>query len=288
MNTQQIIKFKIIILIAVFLVPISSVFAAEVFFEVESPQIKMGDEFEVNLFINTEEEDINAIEGNIIFPEKLLKLKEIRDGNSIINFWNERPKIGSNNILFSGIIPGGYFDKRGLIFSVIFESIQEGAGSIKITNTKALLNDGKGTETKTTISDFQFVVSQYAPASQLKTIEKKDIDVPEEFNVTITKDPTIFNGKYFLVFATQDKGSGINYYEVCEERRTCVRAESPYLLQNQNPNEEILVKAVDNNGNERVVRLNTLYKNYLFYVIITIGIILIFLTYKFLWKKYKK
>lgn len=66
-------------------------------------------------------------------------------------------------------------------------------------------------------------------------------------------DPAIFDGKYFLVFATQDKGSGISHYEVCEGgKRKCAIAESPYLLQNQKLNQKIFVKAVDKNGNEYI------------------------------------
>ena len=95
------------------------VFAAELFFEAKNQEFVQGEEFIVSVFLNTAEESINAVEAKIYFPAELLKLKEIRDGNSIINFWIERPRAKNGEILFSGIIPGGYMDKKGLIFSII-------------------------------------------------------------------------------------------------------------------------------------------------------------------------
>lgn len=285
---KNLLKFKIIILAIIFFNSAPSVFAAEIFFEPDNQQIKTGNEFKVNLFINTQEEKINAIEGSIIFPDSLLKLKEIRDGNSVINFWNERPEISDNNILFSGIIPGGYLGREGLILSAIFEPLEDGTDFIKITNAKILLNDGKGTEVNASTSNLRFIVSQNNPVFESNVDAKEDSDIPEDFKILISKDPAIFNGEYFLVFATQDKGSGINYYEVCEGKRPCVKAESPYLLQNQSLNEDIVVKAVDNSGNERVARLELSYKEYLIYVNIIIAFIMICVIYKFLWKKHKK
>ncbi len=290
---KQILKLKTFIFITIFLFSASSVFAAESFFETKNPEIRLGDKFEVNFFLNTNNEDINAVEGKIIFPKNLIELKEIKDGNSIINFWIERPKINGGEISFSGIIPGGYSGKKGFILSAIFQSIQEGEGLIEVRDIKALLNDGQGTETKITISNLQFVISKQAPLLKPAPIEKKDTDMPEMFEPTVASDPTMFDGKYFLVFATQDKGSGIDHYEVCEGKRKCVVAESPYLLKNQSLDEEIVVKAIDKSGNERIVTLPpqkpaVWYKNYLILAIIILVVAAAYFVWKFLWRKRKK
>ena len=290
---KQILKLKIIIFTATFLFSASSVFAAETFFETKNPEIRLGDKLEVNLFLNTDNEDINAVEGKVIFPEKLIELKEIKDGNSIINFWIERPKASGGEILFSGIIPGGYSGKKGLILSAVFQSIEEGRGLVEVRDIKVLLNDGKGTETRVTTSNLQFVISKQAPSSKLSPPEKKDIDMPEAFEPAVANDPTMFDGKYFLVFATQDKASGIDHYEVCEGKRQCVIADSPHLLKNQNLDEEIIVKAIDKSGNERIVTLPAQkpaiwYKNYLILAIIILVIAIAYLMWKFLWRKNRR
>lgn len=289
---KRILKLKIIIFTAVFLFSAPSVFAAETFFETKNSEIQVGDKLEVGFFLNTEDEDINAVEGKIIFPEKLIEPKEIKDGNSIINFWIERSKISRGEVLFSGIIPGGYLGKKGLILSVVFQSIEEGQGAVEVRDIKVLLNDGKGTETGVTISNLRFAISKQAPSTKPSLPEKKDIDMPEVFEPIVASDPTVFEGKYFLVFATQDKGSGIDHYEVCEGKRKCVVAESPYLLQNQSLDTEIVVRAIDKSGNERVVtvppqKARPWYKDYAILAILIIAVIA-YLIWKLLWRKRRK
>ena len=65
----------------------------------------------------------------------------------------------------------------------------------------------------------------------------------------------MFEGKWFVVFNTQDKQSGIDHFEVQENRgakpdytkwKTAV---SPYLLEDQDLKSYIFIKAVDKAGN---------------------------------------
>ena len=291
-------KLKFIFLLPAFLFLFSAslVFAAEVSFDTKTQEIKVNQLFEVGVFINTDEESINAIEGKITFPQDLLEVKKVNDGNSIINFWIEKPKIESGQIVFSGIVPGGYTDDQGLILSITFLAKKEGSGMIKFGEVKALRNDGQGTEAPLTISNFQFLISNPPagePAPQITTPKTEDRNPPEEFTPQIAADPAVFNGKWFLVFAAQDKGSGIDHYEVCEGKRKCVVAESPHLLQNQDLDEEIVVKAVDKSGNEKVATIpaqkpDVWYKNYLILAIILLAIAIAYLMWKFLWKKRRK
>jgi len=272
---------------------IETVNAAKLNFVSPTQEFAVGQQFQVDLVLNTENEEINAVEGKVIFPGELLELKEIRDGNSIVNFWIERPKIEQDGtICFSGIIPGGYNDGQGLILSITFLAKKEGNGAIKFGEVKALRNDGQGTEVPLTISNFQFSISKEVLTTQPPVPEIKDLEPPENFKPEIASDPTIFEGKWFLVFAAQDKGSGIDHYEVCEGKRKCLTAESPYLLQNQSLDKEIIVKAIDKSGNERSVTIPARFARawYKDYAALTILIIVAFmyLIWKILWKKRRK
>jgi len=129
----------------------------------------------------------------------------------------------------------------------------------------------------------------------------------------VSRDPNIFDGKWFLVFATQDKGSGIDHYEVLERRELKIQklgfskekslhskfyilnpwrvAESPYLLKDQELKSYIYVKAIDKAGNERVATLsprNLLkwYEIWWLWGIIIIGIIIIYAVWRILRKKH--
>lgn len=258
------------------------VFSAKISLDSKIKKIGIENQFKVDVFVDSEGEDINAAGGKIIFPEKLLKLKEIEDGNSIINFWIERPKVGPENYaVFSGIIPGGYNESKGLIFSMVFQAKDKGSGIIKIQNAEILRNDGQGTKVSLSISNLRFLISKQIQISKIPKLEIKDIIPPESFKPVIARTPEMFNGKYFLVFATQDKGSGIDHYEVREGKQPFIFAQSPYLLQNQDLDREIIVKAIDKNGNEKVVFLpptkpGPWYKNYLIFVISVISGTIIF------------
>lgn len=284
--------------IAVSFLVVAPAFAAETFFGTKTQEIKTGQLFEVGVFINTDNEEINAVEGKIIFPQDLLEIKKINDGNSIINFWIEKPKSASDGqIAFSGIVPGGYNDSQGLIFSITFLAKKEGNGAIEFSGVRALRNDGKGTEATLTISNFQFLISNPPvgePAPQITAPKTEDRDPPEEFTPQIAADPAIFDGKRFLVFATQDKGSGIDHYEVREGEGPFIIAESPYLLQNQDLDEEIVVKVVDKSGNERIAAIpaqkpRARYKDHaIIAILIIVGIVSVYLIWKILWKKRRK
>ncbi|MFA5359859.1 MAG: cohesin domain-containing protein [Patescibacteria group bacterium] len=298
------IKNKIIIFLAFCFLFFSAtaVFAAELSFGAAEKQIQLNDEFEVQLTLNTAGELINAVEGIINFPVAILELKEIKSGNSIINFWLEKPQAKENGkIVFSGITPGGFNGDKGLIFSLTFKTKAEGEGILKITNYKILLNDGLGTSASSTALDIKLVVSSQAPA-QLKVLEKKDINAPEIFTPTVAYDPNIFNGQYFLVFASQDKGSGIDYYEIRETKefvffgleflrnKDWVKADSPYLLKDQFLKSYIYVKAVDKAGNQRIAKLhpkNSLswYENYVnWFIIILVVLFILVLVFKKIWR----
>jgi len=303
-------KLKTIILLIIFVLFFAMpVFAAETFFDAKTQEIKVNQLFEVGVFINTEEESINAIEGKITFPQDLLEIKKINDGNSIINFWIDPVKNcvsngveKPNEICFSGITPGGYNDSRGLIFSITFLAKKEGSGAIEFNGVKALRNDGKGTEAPLTISNFQFLISNLPagePVPQVATPKTEDRNPPEEFTPQIAADPVIFEGKWFLVFTSQDKGSGIDHYEVLESRnqkienRNWKTAESPYLLKDQKLKSFIYVKAVDKAGNERIATLPPRYplkwyEQPLIWVIIILGIVIALYILRKIWKRNMK
>jgi len=317
-------KLKIVIpafVIFFLLSVVSSSDAAELFFDAKAQEVGIGQQFQVDLMLDTEGEIINAIEGEIAFPKELLEIREIRDGDTIINLWVERPAIKpTDKVIFSGIIPTGfegvlspYYEGYGpgKIFSLIFTSKKEGEGTIDFINGKVLLHDGLGTPADIEISNFQFSISKEAPGFEFQT--PKDTEAPESFVPEVSRDPNIFDGKWFLVFATQDKGSGIDHYEVLERRELKIQklgfskekslhskfyilnpwrvAESPYLLKDQELKSYIYVKAIDKAGNERVATLsprNLLkwYEIWWLWGIIIIGIIIIYAVWRILRKKH--
>lgn len=255
----------------------------------------------VPIYIDTEGENVNAFDIKIKFPNSLI-FRDWNDAGSIINFWVEKPNIHNDLLQFSGVSIGGYVGRKGPLVNLIFEKTQTNTNSIQtiaekifleiLPSSKILLNDGLGTEAKLIGENRVFKISE------LKTIETFiDNYPPEPFKIYIYKNREIFDGKYFIVFQTTDKQSGIAYYEVAEKQDffkpkiedLIFKKTSPfYILKDQTLRSYIFVKAVDKFGNERIEYLKP--KNLLSFdevVNILIFGIFVFLLIKLVYNKWK-
>lgn len=261
---NQIVKNKIkfllpLIFVLMFFAVSQAAHAATVYFNSSQTSAGINNEFEVRLLLDTAGENINAIEGQILFPSDSLSLVDIREGDSIVDIWLQKPALSQeNSIVFSGITPGGFSgvyeplnpDKKfGKILSMIFKARKAGQVLFEQQNVRVLLNDGKGTPANSTLTPLIMNITDQPGI--LSEQMMPDITPPEPFFPEIAMDPAIYNGKYFVVFSTQDKGTGVDHYEIREGSGNFVAAESPYLLRNQNLDEEVDIKAVDKSGNER-------------------------------------
>lgn len=283
----------------------SPAFASQINLIPGSNLMKAGEIFQVDVELNTEDEAINAMEATVVFPTDLLELNDVRDGNSIISFWVEKTANSSDGqFYFSGIIPGGYVGKNGHIASLIFKIKKEGVGNVEIINGKALLNNEESSESKLTLGKISFEVSGQADYETSEISKVKDEESPESFVPAVANDLNIFDGKYFLAFSSVDKISGIDHYEVLESKLgnyhlsfgKWEKAESPYLLKDQQFQSYIFIKAVDKNGNERIETVSpqnplVWYKNtsIIIYILILLffAILLLFIIKKIIIKKNK-
>ena len=271
MSFNKFLQISITILFCV-LVPLK-VGAAVLYLEPSEGEYQPGDTFVVEIKIDTEGECINAIEVNLNFSS-ILKVVDFSQGKSIITLWVKPPEINQElgSISFSGGIPGGYCGRipgdpeaTDLLGKIIFRipgmivgELREILAEVKFLDTsQVLLNDGFGTSAKLTTkgATFKIVPTRLEPLEEDWYQEiKKDATPPELFEIEIHQDPAIFEGKYFITFLTADKQTGLDHFEVKEGERDWKRAESPYLLEDQDLQSIIKVKAVDKAGNERIVK----------------------------------
>lgn len=125
--------------------------ASTLYFLPQSQDVYAGDTFIVEARIDTEQKEVNAIEGKIAFPKNELKAADIIKGESAVGLWIKEPNYSNETgqIDFSGGIPGG-FSGQGAIFKIIFSAIGN-ADSAEVffeNSSQVLLNDGKGTPDK--------------------------------------------------------------------------------------------------------------------------------------------
>ncbi|HUW71870.1 MAG TPA: hypothetical protein VMV66_01600 [Candidatus Humimicrobiaceae bacterium] len=317
---KKIPRFKIILsflfLYFLFSYPFPA-WAAILYLDPSQGELFQEDTFLVEIRIDVEEECINAIGAKINFPQDVLEAVDFTQGNSIILLWVEPPVVEQESglIYFSGVVPGGYCGRlpgdpglSNLIGRIVFrvkdrpelEPTEEIAKVYFSGDTEVLLNDGLGTVAPLTVRGASFKI--FSERAEILRDEwereiKEDNIPPESFKIEVQKDPTLFDGEYFITFLTDDKQTGVDHYEVREELQGLikrggewVRAESPYWLRNQGLRSNIFVKAVDKAGNERLEILppkNPLawYEDMLIWVIIILGVIIIYFIWRFMKKK---
>jgi hypothetical protein len=264
-------KKILLLLILVFIFSPLNSQAAEIFFGAGNKNININSKFEVGVFVDSQRESINAIEGKIKFPADSFDFQGFYTGGSVLSFWVTQPALTSDGeVSFSGIIPGGINIDKGYLFSLILIAKKNGNATINVAEEKILLNDGQGTSANIMKAPLALNISN--SGSSATFVPLYDPNPPESFVPQITRDENIFDNKYFLAFTTQDKGSGIDHYEIVEKgqfeillsifyKKQWSVVESPYLLKNQSLEKFVYVKAVDKAGNEKIVRVWP--KNYL-------------------------
>jgi len=250
------------------------------------------------LVLDTESEKINTVQAELSGPA--LVVKKISDANSLINFWIQEPKIprdpvsgsletGSRGttLTFAGIIPSGY-QGEGVVLTIIGDNFSLGKlNSLSLLNSNILRNDGEGSAVKVKLK--QAVAG--APTIWVKS--SNQTSAPEIFEPQIMKSKTLPTDNYYLTFGTQDKNSGVAYYAVYESiwpilniakqnlNLAWIKTTSPYELKNQTLRHYIYVKAVNQNGGVRIMRLSPqfsigwLYEHWLISLIMIVVICLV-------------
>ena len=266
-----------------------SVLASNVYIDTGHPDFFVGDTIMFSVRVDSENKNINAAEGSVIldYLTESVSLIDINTAGAKFSLWPQKPLPSENNtsISFVGGSPGGFNSKDAVIFNLVLKLQKVGQITLSPDNFSVYLNDGQGTKDEISVKNLVIDVLPKKPDSQSvddwNNVTLNDKTPPEPFEITPGQDPSIFDNQYFISFFTTDAASGIAYYEVQEGERDFIRAESPYLLQNQSLKNLIKVKAIDKAGNERMEELLSpaptvlFYKNILFWIVIFIIIIVI-------------
>ena len=265
--------------------------AASLYIDPAFGSLSRGDAITLSVRLDTDEaaeECINAVDGVITYSENITPV-DVSIGDSIFSIWVEQPVIDKEKrtITFAGGIPNGYCGRipgdprlTNTLVKLIFRSpgftIGGTSGSSTATvafapETTAYINDGFGTKAELAMYGTSLDLSDTAGTSLQDPWREAVITdniPPEEFSIALEKGETAFQGKYYIVFNTTDKQTGIDQYQVIEEPITSkwsfdwgradapwVTTRSPYILEDQSLNSVIRVKAIDKAGNEYIATL---------------------------------
>ncbi|MDQ3076929.1 MAG: hypothetical protein M3Q63_02675 [bacterium] len=264
---KKICNLKIILIVSLLSIP-GFLNAAEFQVEVSNPQSYQGGLIKVDVYVDSGGENINTIEASIEIPSHLFRVSEVLSNDSIITLWIEKPLLvdahPTSSIHFIGLIPGGFNELRSpygnnkhqaKILSFYLQPLEEGIGTITIKNPVILRNDGLGTPLD--VKNTSVEIKSSKPSSIMGTTIPSIIDneAPDHFAIELGRDESLYRGRWIIAFNAQDKGSGIDHYEVSESRNDThdwIKAQSPYVLRDQDLKSAIYVKAIDKKGNIRI------------------------------------
>lgn len=253
---------KILIISLVILSTPAIVNASKLNISIGSSEYDLQSVFVVDIYLDTDKTTLNAIQTEVSFDVERLRLLELVDSASAINFWIEK-NINAGYVYLSGITPGGFNGNNSKIITLVFESVGSGVVKIDVKNTRVFLNDGLGTMQDVSNEQKSIIISE--KVSQNKSNNNRfssDTEAPESFSPEVSRSTALFDNKWFLVFQTQDKNSGVSHYLIKEARfrplmffKRWSVVESPYLLRDQSRTSFIAIKAVDKAGNEAVEKV---------------------------------
>jgi hypothetical protein len=265
-------KYKILLTIfcSLLLLAPASAQAAVVSFQPQSLVAPQAQPYTLTVVLNTEGENINAIEGSVYVDKALGDVTAVTDSGSVVTFWVKNPvwDPATRSVSFSGTVPGGYQGNAAILFSIVLPSYPGNRlnKAVSFSGVKVYRNDGLGSQAKVSTKDFDFdqipgTVDEALTEQLYVDPSKIDNIPPEVFSPQLAQDPLVFDGRWFINFSTQDKQTGIDHYEIQETRSGKIDASrwkvvtSPYLLEDQELHSYIYVIAVDRQGNERMIKV---------------------------------
>lgn len=249
---------------ALCLVPFASAHAALLYLEPGTATYGVGDTFVMNIRIDNEGECINAASVAVQYPTQSLRAVDFSRGDSIFTLWAEEPTIDTRagRVQFSGGIPGGYCGRAqgdpslsNIVGKIVFTVID--ASSLKADvvfgeSAKVYLNDGLGTESSLHTAGSSLTLQSTPTLSENEWISEVRADTipPDAFDVIIESTRGVFGGRYYAVFSTVDKQSGLSHFEIFE-RGAWTEIKSPHRLVDQALS-DIQIRAIDKAGNTRL------------------------------------
>jgi hypothetical protein len=255
--------------------------AARLYIDPASSSYAPGQDFEAAVRLDTQKSCINAAGVSLRYPNAILQAVDFKQAGSIFSLWIDNGTIKQNygTVSFTGGVPGGYCGKAAgdtgetnvlgtIIFRVATSTAQAGALTTAdigfLSDTALYLDDGLGTTLtpSTTGATYQILSQGNVTSSVWQQELQNDKLPPEMFQIGLYRDPSIFNGKYFITFSTIDKQTGVDHYEVLEQDANgnvkgtetpavWKIATSPYLLTDQSLQSAVMVRATDKAGNQR-------------------------------------
>lgn len=141
--------FSALLLCNDFVLPAFAKDGASLYISPNSGTFNIGSTFNVSIFVNTHDKNVNTVKVDLKFDPKKLQLANPTTGKSFISVWIAPPSYSNKQgtLTFQGGLPSpGINTTAGLVSTVTFRAIAPGETVISFLETsQILLDDGNGT-----------------------------------------------------------------------------------------------------------------------------------------------
>jgi hypothetical protein len=171
----------------------SSVYAASLYVEPSLSSVEVGATLTATLFVDSQGEYINNIEGSLAVNDAF-EILGASTANSNINLWVEQPTFISKAVSFNGGITNpGYLGSRGKVVSITLRALKPGVGVISFNSGSVRLNDGLGTESLNSKTGASVVIADRAPVETVQPVLEVEKKTTEKSVDKIAGDAVVIN-----------------------------------------------------------------------------------------------
>ena len=142
MNNKKIIGLLIALFVIMFAVP--KVNAATISLITDKDTYKIGDTFDINVKIDSENQGINGAQANIKFDNTIFEVTKTDKSDSIFDFWLTNPTITVGQVNFIAAATTGFNGKSLQVVKITFKVKAAGQSDITITDAAITASDGSG------------------------------------------------------------------------------------------------------------------------------------------------
>ncbi len=205
MNKSLSIFFSLIMVFGIFGLS-GTVNAATLSLVPETKALGVGQEFSVDVRVDTKDVFINAVQSKVTFSDDVLEMVGFEKNDSVFNFWIGEPDISNDNgtASFIGGTDRGESGDSLQILRLRFKTVGSGTANISLSESVVTANDGKGTNVLDSIENITITVGTRvvesrvipeAPVVQPERVEREALLVEGLPNKPILSVPAYDSGE---------------------------------------------------------------------------------------------
>lgn len=162
-NFIKIIAISIVLLLSGMVFAAEASSGASLYLSPNNGTVTVGSTFDVSIFANTGNNNINAIKVELKFDPQKLQIANPTTGKSFISIWIAPPSFSNTDgvLSFQGGVPSpGINTSSGLISTVTFRAIAPGETKVSfLSSSKILLDDGNGTDILNSLGKGEYIIA---------------------------------------------------------------------------------------------------------------------------------